>query len=256
MDKKEIRKRIIDQKNACLKSFKGRMDPSRTNELDYWDFTLADLSSELIMERLRYCAMISRKAAAHHSVISDGKEVLKAEYSTITGSEGLIRGMLDEDGMFDRFVDQTLSEDILARIKASLSEHILNKLTGARLFDVERGISSVGVHRDDIDMTLNGLSMRQYSSQGQQRSASLALKLAELEIIRERTGSSPVLLLDDVFSELDEGRRVSLLAGMSSAQIFITCTDRAFVEDRLPGVITDDVQTRFFRVDSGEVFPE
>ena len=137
-----------------------------------------------------------------------------------------------------------------------MSEHILNKLTGARLFDVERGISSVGVHRDDIDMTLNGLSMRQYSSQGQQRSASLALKLAELEIIRERTGSSPVLLLDDVFSELDEGRRVSLLAGMSSAQIFITCTDRAFVEDRLPGVITDDVQTRFFRVDSGEVFPE
>ncbi|MCR5593230.1 MAG: DNA replication/repair protein RecF [Saccharofermentans sp.] len=249
-------KRIIDQKNACLKSFRGRMDPSRANELDYWDYALADLSSELILERLRYCSMISRKASLHHSVISDGKEVLKAEYSTITGSEALIRGMLEEDGMFDEFVSQTLSGDILARIKASLSEHILNKLTGARTFDVERGISSVGVHRDDIDMTLNGLSMRQYSSQGQQRSASLALKLAELEIIRERTGSSPILLLDDVFSELDEGRRISLLAGMSSAQIFITCTDRAFVENRLPGVITDDVDTRFYRVDSGEVFPE
>ena len=77
-----------------------------------------------------------------------------------------------------------------------------------------------------MDIRLNGLSMRQYSSQGQQRSASLALKLAELEIIREKTRSSPILLLDDVFSELDEGRRVSLLSGMNAAQIFITCTDR------------------------------
>lgn len=249
-------KRIIDQKNACLKSFRGKQDISREKELDYWDFSLADLSSDLILERYRYCVMISRKASAHHSVISDGKEVLKAEYSTVTGSESLIKGFFEENDMFNLFIEGTLPGDILARIKASLSDYLLTKFRNTRNFDIERGVCSVGVHRDDIDMTLNGLSMRQFSSQGQQRSASLALKLAELEILREKTGSSPILLLDDVFSELDEGRRVSLLAGMNKSQIFITCTDRKFVEDQLPGVVTEGVDTRFFRVESGEVFPE
>ena len=249
-------RRIIDQKNACLKSFKGRFDKSRENELDYWDFSLADLSSELIMERFRYCELISRRAAAHHSVISDGKENLKIEYSTITGSEAVIRGILDGDGIFDQFIAGTLSEAILAQIKTSLSDYILNKLRSERLNDIERGIYGNGVHRDDIDISLNGLSMRQYSSQGQQRSAALALKLAELEIIRDKTKSSPILLLDDVFSELDEGRRVSLLSGISTAQIFITCTDRSFVENELSSIVTSNVDTRFFRVESGTVYPE
>ena len=102
--------------------------------------------------------------------------------------------------------------------------------------------------------------MRSYSSQGQQRSAALSLKLAELEIIKERTHSSPILLLDDVFSELDEGRRVSLLSGMDIAQIFITCTDRSFVESELSGLVTGNADgsrdIRFFRVQEGKVFCE
>ena len=249
-------RKIIDQKNACLKSFKGRFDPSRLNELDYWDFSIAELSTYLILERFRYVEMISRKAAAHHSVISDGKENLKIEYSTITGVEGVLRGILNSDDMFDRFTNGTLSEAILAQIKTAVSDYILNKLRSERLSDVERGIYSNGVHRDDIDIELNGLSMRQYSSQGQQRSAALALKLAELEVIKEKTNSSPVLLLDDVFSELDEGRRVSLLSGMNTAQIFITCTDRSFVENELSTVVTGSTDIRFFRVESGQVFNE
>lgn len=249
-------RRIIEQKNACLKSFKGRMDNSRVNELDYWDFSLADLSAYLILERFRYCELISRKASAHHSVISDGKETLKISYSTITGSEGVIRGVINSDDMFDQFIDGTLSEGILAQIRASLSDFILNKLRSERISDVEKGVYGNGVHRDDIDISLNGLSMRSYSSQGQQRSAALALKLAELEIIWDKTNSSPILLLDDVFSELDEGRRVSLLSGMNTAQIFITCTDRSFVENELSSFVTKSIDTRFFRVDQGEVFCE
>ena len=249
-------RRIIEQKNACLKSFKGRMDNSRVNELDYWDFSLADLSAYLILERFRYCELISRRASAHHSVISDGKETLKISYSTITGSEAVIRGIINTDDMFNQFIDGTLSEAILAQIRASLSEFILNKLRSERISDVEKGVYGNGVHRDDIDISLNGLSMRSYSSQGQQRSAALALKLAELEIIRDKTKSSPILLLDDVFSELDEGRRVSLLSGMNTAQIFITCTDRSFVENELSSIVTKSVETKFFRVDQGEVFCE
>ena len=249
-------RKIIEQKNACLKTFKGRFDKSRENELEYWDFSIADLSAYLIIERFRYCEMISRKAAAHHSVISDGKENLKIVYSTITGSEGVIRGFLSDSDMFDQFIAGTLSEGILAQIRTTLSDMILEKLRSERITDVEKGIYANGVHRDDIDISLNGLSMRQYSSQGQQRSAALALKLAELEIIKDKTKSSPILLLDDVFSELDEGRRVSLLSGMNTAQIFITCTDRSFVENELSSIVTSNVDTRFFRVESGKVYCE
>lgn len=249
-------KRIIDQKNACIKSFKGRFDPSREQELEYWDYSLADLSSFLILERFRYCLMISHKASMHHSVISDGKEILKVGYSTITGSEGIIRGILNTDDMLDQFTSGTLSEAILAQIKGTLTEHILEKLRSDRILDIEKGICNNGVHRDDMDIKLNGLSMRQYSSQGQQRSAALALKLAELEIIREKTRSSPILLLDDVFSELDEGRRVSLLSGMNAAQIFITCTDRSFVEGEISGLVTENQDIKFFKVENGTVFSE
>ena len=249
-------KKLIDQKNACLKSFRGVYDPVRDNELDYWDFSIADLSSYLIIERFRFCELINRKASAHHSVISDGKENLKIEYVTIKGSEAVIRGILDEDDMFDVFIKGTLSEAILARIRSTLSDFILDKLRKERISDVEKGVYTNGVHRDDLEITLNDLSMRQFSSQGQQRSASLSLKLAELEIIKEKTNSSPILLLDDVFSELDEGRRVSLLSGMNSAQIFITCTDRSFVENELSSIVTGSVDTCFYRVESGKVFCE
>jgi DNA replication and repair protein RecF len=171
-------RKIIEQKNACLKSFRGRFDKSRENELEYWDFSLAELSAEMIIDRYRYCRMVSDKAAAHHSVISDGKEVLKVEYSTISGSEGVIRGILTTDDMFDLFIQGTLSETILARIRSTLSDFILDKLRKERISDVEKGVYTNGVHRDDLEITLNDLSMRQFSSQGQQRSASLSLKLA------------------------------------------------------------------------------
>ena len=251
-------KRIIEQKNTCLKSFRGRFDASNKADvdmkLDYWDFSLAELSAELIIYRYRYCLLISRKAAAHHSVISDGKESLSVKYCSVTGSEGVFERFLNSDVLTLQFIDGTISDDILARIKESLTDFLLEKLRNARSYDVEKGVSSVGVHRDDIEILLSGLPMRQFSSQGQQRSASLSLKLTELEIIRERTRSSPILLLDDVFSELDEGRRISLLSGVGSSQIFITCTDRSFVENQFSGLVRSDIETSFFRVENGVVY--
>ena len=97
--------------------------------------------------------------------------------------------------------------------------------------------------------------MKSFTSQGQQRSASLSLKLAELEIVRAGR-SSPVLLLDDVFSELDVKRRVSLLSGMVDAQIFITCTERDYIEKELKALLKTDEMPRFFRVEAGNVYPE
>lgn len=249
-------KRIINQKNTCLKSYGGNIDAADNNALDYWDFSLSDLSADVVLERFKFIELISKTAGAHHSVISGGKEVLKVQYDTITGVNALIRASLDKDGMFNLFCAGTLPEGVYTRLKAEVSEYILGKLRSCRKIDVIKGVSTIGIQRDDLEITLNDLSMKQYSSQGQQRSASLALKLAELEIIRDRVKSSPILLLDDVFSELDEGRRISLLSGMNNAQIFITCTDRKYIEGQLEEIVRESINTKFFRVNSGEVFAE
>jgi len=248
--------RILNQKNICIKSFKGRTDNIDNNALDFWDFSLADMSADLIMYRYRFASLLSRKAAMHHSVISGGEENLSLQYMSLTGSTELLERSLKEDGMYDRFMEGRLSEGNLSGIKRKLSDHILSKLQNSRKNDVEKGISTIGVHRDDIDIKLNGLSMRGFSSQGQQRSASLSLKLAELEIIREMVSNSPVLLLDDVFSELDAGRRTSLLAGMKEAQIFITCTDRSYIENELAAFLMTDVRPNYYRVENMTVLPE
>ena len=154
------------------------------------------------------------------------------------------------------FITGTLSEAIYARIKGILSEYILSKLRASRKYDVEKGISMSGIHRDDLDIKLDGLSMKNYSAQGQQRSAALSLKLAELQIIKDFTRSAPILLLDDVFSELDSVRRVSLLSGMKDAQIFITCTDRDYIENELARFLMTDIEPVFFRVTSGSCVRE
>ena len=199
---------------------------------------------------------LSAKASGHHSVISDGKEVLSISYSTISGAVELLERSLGSEEEQHMLIDGTLSEANYVRIKGILSEYVLGKLRAGRKNDIEKGISVFGVHRDDLDIKLDDLSMKNYSSQGQQRSAALSLKLAELEIIKEFTSSSPVLLLDDVFSELDSGRRVSLLSGMKDAQIFITCTDRNYIENELVEFVMTDIDPVFFHVSTGKIVRE
>lgn len=248
--------KIMKQKNLCLKSFRGNVSKIDNNMLDYWDFSLADLSAEILMYRTRFVNIISSKASKHHSVISGGEEVISVSYSTISGANELLESLLREDDMYDLFMQGKLSEAILSDIKKKLSEFILTKFRNTRENDVEKGIASVGINRDDLEIKLNGISMKLYSSQGQQRSAALSLKLAELEIVKEMVSSSPILLLDDVFSELDAGRRVSLIAGMKEAQIFITCTDREFIENEFAYHMLSDIKPTFFRVENGKVEAE
>ena len=96
--------------------------------------------------------------------------------------------------------------------------------------DVKLGFTTVGPHRDDLLITSNGIDIRSFGSQGQQRTASLAIKLAETVCIEEQTGEKPILILDDVLSELDPVRRRSLLEYSKDLQVILTCTD--FPEDR------------------------
>ena len=101
---------------------------------------------------------------------------------------------------------------------------LLERLAASRRQDAYRGGTATGPHRDDLLVELDGRDARSYGSQGQQRTSVLSLKMAELDMVRELRGESPVLLLDDVFSELDADRRRMLLMRCADAQTFITCT--------------------------------
>ena len=246
--------RLLEQKNMTIKSFKGNKPDDM--KMDFWDYPLADVSAEIILYRFRFSKLLSDYAAKHHMMISDNKETLEITLSTITGAIEVINNFFKENDYFTAFIDGKAPEAIYARIKAILSEYLYSKFKGTRQNDCERGISSIGIHRDDLDITLNNLPMKSYSSQGQQRSAALSFKLSELDIISNICKTAPILLLDDVFSELDVNRRVSLLSGMVDAQIFITCTEREYIENELNALISDKSDIRFFHVDKGIVTAE
>ena len=248
--------KIMNQKVACLKSFKGDYSVVDNNMLDFWDFSLADLSAELILYRLRYSYIISSYACKHHEEISGGLEKLSIVYNTTTGAVELVERFLNEREELHAFISGTLSEGILSEIKGILSEFLLKKLRNNRKIDVEKGIMMSGVHHDDLDIKINGLVAKVYSSQGQQRSAALSLKLAELEIIRSEVKSTPILLLDDVFSELDMSRRRMLLSVMKDAQIFITCTDKSYIQNELGDFLGTEITPYIFKVNNGVVIRE
>ncbi|MCL2593715.1 MAG: DNA replication and repair protein RecF, partial [Defluviitaleaceae bacterium] len=127
------------------------------------------------------------------------------------------------------------------------------KLTKNIERDIFLGTTTVGIHKDDIFMTIGGVDVRSFASQGQQRSVALALKLSEIELMKEITGKTPVLLLDDVFSELDEHRQRFLINFLNDIQTIITCTG---IEDIMAKnwLNTDDV--RIFKVESGLICPK
>ena len=110
-------------------------------------------------------------------------------------------------------------------------ENFLNQLKSGLERDIEKGMTMTGPHRDDFDVYLNDKSLKKYGSQGQIRTGVLKIKLCECEIIKSITGEEPILLLDDVLSELDEKRRKYFIDNIEGRQVIITCTDRSFAED-------------------------
>ena len=244
--------RMINQKKETLRS--ARNDMSNIDaKLDYWDFSLADLSAELIINRYRFIRLLNDVASRYHESISGGKEELKLSYVTIGGCIELLERFLEDNGIVDEFMARGLNKANFDALKAILSKHILDKFLSSRKYDIEKGVPSVGIRKDDIEIYLNNNQTRLYSSQGQQRSAALSMKLAELEIIRRFVSSTPILLLDDVFSELDVDRRKSLIAAIKGTQIFITCTDKEYIEDEISSLAGFGGEVRYFHIKSGSV---
>ena len=244
--------KLLAQKNALLKTIKtsDNMPALVDEQLNFWDYSLADLSAEIILKRYRFAKLISDTASKHHANISSGKESLTIEYSTIFGVVGVLETFLTKNSKYDEYMSKGLSEADYGRIKGIISDLVLAKLRSVRNYDIDKHISSVGIHRDDLVIKLDGLVMKNFSSQGQQRTAALALKLSELEIIKMFVSSTPVLILDDVFSELDKSRRLSLVSAMKGAQIFITCTDKNMIGEEID-LIRGAEKTVFYHVNNG-----
>lgn len=184
--------RALKQRNETLKAVAAR--PALAATLDAWDEQLAAAGAELMRHRREYIQRLDRAAAETHRDIAEGKEKLEIRYEPSV----------------------SMGDDARA---------ILEALFGAREGDRRRMTTSVGPHRDDVQLLVEGRDVRAYGSQGQQRTAALAMRLSELDVMREQLDEWPMLMLDDVMSELDPGRRRQLIGRLKGIQTFITCTD-------------------------------
>jgi len=199
--------RALHQRNQLLKQFREReLNPE---ELVYWDLQLVEAGSVISQRRAVCLRQLAGLAAEHHQQLAPGGGELALAYET-----KLFRG----EGGWERLLTATTSE---------LQSEFRRWLAIEADREMAQGTTVVGPHRDDLLLSLNGQSVDKFGSRGQQRTVALALKLAELDLIREHTGETPILLLDDVLSELDEARRAALREVIRShEQVLLTTTER------------------------------
>lgn len=190
----ELRK-IVDSKNALL-----RMEHPNLTMLDIMDEKLASVSANIIMYRALYINRTEALAREIQRDISGGKEILDIKYNCCIG---------DANGLD--------ADQILSAVRTKIEE--------ARDRERRLGEAVIGPHREDISFFINDTEAKLYASQGQQKTVVMAEKLAEVELIKAETGDIPVLLLDDIMSELDKSRHAYILEHIKNIQILITCTD-------------------------------
>ncbi len=200
---------LINQKNALLKN--TAEDASLLNTFDIWDEKIAESGAAVIKCRIDYLKMLEEIASDIYSGISDKKENMKIIYA---GSFG-----------FESESTDCIRENFLKNLRKNRSNDLYLKNT------------TCGPHRDDIEILIKDISARKFGSQGQQRSASLALKFGEAEIIKRIKGEEPVILLDDVLSELDLTRQNFILNKIKNKQVFITCCEKETVSRLCTGKV-------------------
>lgn len=210
-------KRVLKQRNALL-----RIQRREDSLLGTYDEALAEYGLRLTRERRDFVKRLKKISQKIHHTISEGKETLEIMY------EGdFLKGETKDK--------ETDKEDVLSLLRKNREK------------DYYRGYTVSGPHKDDLAISVNGTDIRQFGSQGQQRTAALAMKLAEISLIRQETGKNAVLLLDDVLSELDEGRQTFLIEAMKDVQVFITATG---IEEEILGRLPEG---KVFDIHSGHV---
>lgn len=189
--------KILNQRNNLLKNI--YYDKSQMDMLDIWDSQLVDYGLKIIKDRNNFINKINEIILDIHRKLTSDKETIKVRY------------------------DKNISEEDFAK-----------ELTNKRDADLRYQSTQVGPHRDDISFFVNDMDVKIYGSQGQQRTVALSLKLAEIKLVKEIIGDNPILLLDDVMSELDSSRRDALLSSINDIQTIITCTGYDdFIKERL-----------------------
>lgn len=204
--------KVLNERNVVLKN------KSLSDEiLDIYDMQLAEFGNNIIKLRLDYINQLNKYGDEIHRDITSKKEVILFKYdSTVKNLE-------------------------------DIKESLYSQLVKNRQRDKERGLTSVGPHRDDFTVLINNIDVKSFGSQGQQRTAILTIKFASLKIIKEITGEYPVLLLDDVLSELDFSRKRYILSTIGEIQTIITCTG---IED-LSSYLDD--KSKVFKVKDGDI---
>jgi DNA replication and repair protein RecF len=197
--------KILRQRNAILRDNRGK---SNFNDVmfDVYTEQYIQVAVQIIRKRFYFMELLQKWAEPIHKGISRGMESLKVTYGTLKGIES---GQTQEE--MESVLEQRLLE--------------------MRQRELDRGITLIGPHRDDLHFFVNGYDIQTFGSQGQQRTTALSLKLAEIELVKQEVGESPVLLLDDVLSELDDYRQSHLLNTIQGeVQTFVTTTNIAGID--------------------------
>jgi len=179
--------RIIKQRNTLLKQVGGRLDGDATLTLDVWDSKLADIGDQFGLARAVLVARLTPLVVEAYEQLADRPTSIELRYEPAWRQRGLATA-----------------------------------LAQSRVDDVRRGVSTVGPHRDDLDLLVSGMPARTHASQGEQRTLALALRLGAHRLVTDKVGSAPVLVLDDVLSELDPHRCEALLRHLPAGQVVLT----------------------------------
>ena len=191
--------RILDQKSRILKDHVDH--PAVLEILPEYNIRLCQVGAQLISYRARFYESLGKAAAAYHDQFSGGLEEFFLLYKTVST-------------VTDPFAP---TEVLRAQLEDHLQSHYRAELASMQCL--------TGPHKDDFDVTLNGISLKSFGSQGQTRTAAISLKLAQREMMAREWGEEPVLLLDDVLSELDAKRQDFVLNQIDKGQVFITCCE-------------------------------
>jgi len=201
--------KLYDHKTRILKDHYEK--PALLDLLDDFNLRLAEQSAKLIYYRTAFAEALSKRAAAIHEEFSDNTEVLDIRYKTV--------GRMDPSGK--------KPSELLPLLLEHQQEH--------RNAELRSGLCLSGAHKDDLEIDINGMAARKYASQGQTRTASVSIKMAERDIHFNSKDEYPVLLLDDVLSELDSKRQSFILNKIKDGQVFITCCDDSAVTSSISG---------------------
>jgi len=191
--------RILEQKNKILKD--RYENPALLEILPEYNYRLCQVGALLISYRARFYDGLGKAAAKYHGLFSGGAEEFSLKYRTVSTIK-------------DPFAPVKELED-------QLREHLESHYRA----ELESGQCLTGPHKDDFDVSLSGMNLKSFGSQGQVRTSAISLKLAQRELMEKQSGEIPVLLLDDVLSELDPGRQDFVLNQISAGQVFITCCE-------------------------------